>query len=147
MDTNPQQFERLGNPWHGDGKISRSKRKRLGITRPGLPRRPERSSRAECDYVTDVQAKRRIENLVAAVNGNGRAVAHSEKPKLPLLNVIHSARNTELTGWQLFERRCTRAVQRAKIEARCERASRIDERQRLEARIAAAQARLEELAD
>ena len=148
-DTNAAQFERMGNPWHGE-PMTRSARKKWARKyrpcRAGLPRRPERSSRDESEAMLDLQCKQRIRQLVEAARGTSRTVAATEPPKSPMLAKIEHPARTELTRWQAFERQVTRLQQRGAVLARLaegmERNRLRDEKARLKAIIKAAEARL-----
>lgn len=123
MDSNAAQFERQGNPWHGERvKVGRRKR-RVPTCRPGLPRVPERQSRTESEAFLDVQCKRAIDALVKAASGNSRTAKALETRARPIVAKVRPPRDAELSQWDGTRieseiARLERQAKQARIEAK-----------------------------
>ena len=156
-DSNPAQFARMGDPWVtrreqqelGSAPVSKGQMRANRKARPFNPNYRDVERQARPLTAEEEQARKVRANLalIRRLDRQARSQPVREvagfKPKPPIVNLVKPARNAELT----LEQRRKREAQRAEVEARCERADRLVECDRLRAVIAAAQARLEELAD
>lgn len=155
MDTNPLQFERQGNPWHGEGelRVKRGRRKRRVPTcRAATPRLAERSARAASEAFVDIRADAKLLRELRAMSGKSRTLAPVAEPlERGIVSNVKPPRSAELSRWSQFERLCRKAEQQRAFNAKREaaecayqasEAAKAAERRRLQALIAATEARL-----
>lgn len=158
-DSNPAQFERMGNPWLterervGEACMTPKRLKRIGkFPKPEVPtpdRKPARSARSESEAMEQsLRSRRFIAAFKSGLPEGTRTVAAAVEPTiiwqiLPATEMRLTAEMRAKRGWQKLEFAAKRlAAEQAYVASE---AGRLAERRRLAALIQVMESQLENL--